>query len=273
MKRLLIFPLLLSAALATGQNKPDRWKDSAWLYEKQLNRLTQQTLDSLHKSESYQQITENLNRVRGKTDGYSAFVIFTDLMGADYASFNTRVTASGFPGFSGPLWRLGFGSSNKNKRVVTDFWFMAGGIPKRIKKGDESVTSYVSGFLHLDMGYDLLPSPRINIYPYAGLSLRGGNLEYERPAQLNPAFTDISNLVVNDPSVAATYLRVAGQAGLGIDLVLTHPRSNGGVMLFTKAGMQRVLGPERFKIDGVKYDPGIRYGDWMVTMGFKFFSR
>lgn len=273
MKRLFLIPLLLAALAVGAQRTPDQWRDSARAYEQQLNRLTQEVLDSLRQSESFRTLSENLNRAKTKSDGYDAFVLFTDLLSANYGSFNTRIGANGFPAFNGPLWRIGFGSSTKSRRVITDFWFLAGGLPKRVKQGDEKITSYVSGFLHLDIGYDLLASPRINLYPYAGLSLRGGNLEYERPAQLNPSFTDISDLVVNDPSVFASYLRAAGQAGIGIDLVLSRPDKPGGLIFFAKAGTQRVLGKERFKIEGIKYDPGIRYGDWMVTTGFKIFSR
>ena len=58
-----------------------------------------------------------------------------------------------------------------------------------------------------------------------------------------------------------------------MEIVTSSRKYSGGGILFVKAGIDKPFGGEKYKIKGRNYDPGISYGDWIVTIGVKFFGR
>ena len=267
---LLVFTSLFSYA-QTGREYP---VDSATFYQRKIAQLQRKTFDSLRNTEEYKATRERVEYYQRKSDGYGSFVLFTDVAQADFSKFNTSITASGFSPLSGSVYRLGFGFSTKTRRTVVDFFMLASGLSKKSKKGQETITTLFSSGVILDIGYDFIKKQAINIYPYAGLSMRTSDLTYSAPVQTNPTFTNISNLVVNKRSVEAYSSKLGFQAGVGFDFVIAKgKRDLGGTMFFLKAGVNRPVGKEKYKIEGIKYDPGIEYGKWIITAGFKFFGR
>jgi len=79
--------------------------------------------------------------------------------------------------------------------------------------------------------------------------------------------------VSNDPSVMDSKTEFGYQAGIGFEFVLTKPSLSGGTLIFFKAGTNRPFQKKTFNFDGFKYDAGFNYGQWMITAGFKFFTR
>lgn len=274
MRFIIIFLLLFVGLFSQAQEINKYPADSATFYQRKIAQLQRKVFDSLRNTEEYKATRERVEYYQRKSDGYGSFVLFVDMAQADFSKFNTSITASGFTPLSGSAYRLGFGFSTKARRTVVDFFMLASGLGKESKKGQETIeTNFSSGIL-LDIGYDLIKNQFINIYPYAGLSMRTSDLTYSAPVQTNPTFTNISNLVVNKRSVEAYSSKLGFQAGIGFDFVVAKgKRELGGTMFFLKAGMNRPVGKEKYKIEGIKYDPGIEYGKWIITAGFKFFGR
>jgi hypothetical protein len=41
-------------------------------------------------------------------------------------------------------------------------------------------------------------------------------------------------------------------------------------ILFTKIGINRPIGEDKYEIASTDYEPGIKQADWLVTVGVKF---
>ncbi len=272
------FIALLLLSLHSNAQRRGKNYDSSVYYSREMTQMRKTVLDSLQRTEAWQTLQNRYRSYLGRSDNYSSMLLSVDISDADFSDFNSKITANGFPAMDGPAFRIVWGFSSKHNRTVFDLVFVAAGPAVKSKKGDEKIRASFTNMLMMDWGYDLVPSKRLNIYPYAGLSLRGASLTYEKPATVNPSFTDITNMIQNDQSVIADYLKPAYQAGIGFDILLqgriARERSYyGGTMLNIKAGTNRIFGKDKYKTKGPDYIPGIRYGAWNVTIGFKFFGR
>jgi hypothetical protein len=249
-------------------------EDSTYYYQRELSQLYQATFDSLRNTPRYKLIQERINAHIIKSDEYSSFNLFLEVADVKYDEFNTSIAAKGFPKLEGPIIRFGAGFTGKTKYMVYDFSFISSGIDQSSKKEDESVKVSFSSALMLDIGYDLLRSRRFNLYPYAGLSLRMAHITYDTPPVINPAYTDITDFLLNDRSIEAVSTKLGYQAGLGFDWALGNIDKNESFcMLFIKAGINNAFGAERFKMEDIKFTPGIEFGNWIVTVGVRLYSR
>lgn len=272
--------LLLSCVLSANaqyseyhHRQPDPI-DSAKYYRKVISDLYKETFDSLRQSDAFKTALEGLHRHTWQSNRYTSFTIFGDVGKASYDAVNKGIAVYGFPPMNGPQYRLGLGMSHESSdRWIFEFYYAIIGINNKSKKGDSSVKSSYSNLLQLNFGYDLIRSQKINIYPYAGLSLRGTTLVYEQPDQVNPGFTSIVDLVQKEGTTSANKVNLSYQAGLGFDFVIHEGQKGAGTMLFLRAGTDGIFGSRTFKIDGVKYDADIKQGAWVFAFGFKFFGR
>jgi hypothetical protein len=268
----LLFALVLINTTTKSQKKET---DSLKYYQKQLDELYRVTIDSLKSTEEYMILEEKIDEMRRRPKGYSknygGFVLFGDLMHADYAAFNRSIVQDGFTPLDEYTGRLGFGISTKNENLMIDFYFVSSSFRNRSTKGDEKIEAGLSNIFQFDLGYDFINSKVISMYPFAGLSLRTSTLKYSKPAQLNGGYTNISNILANNQSVDASSLRPGYQAGIGLDVAISGKKSKGAkTIFFTKFGTNRPIGRDRYKIHGIKYNPGIKQADWLVSFGFKF---
>jgi hypothetical protein len=56
-----------------------------------------------------------------------------------------------------------------------------------------------------------------------------------------------------------------------LDVSISGKKSKGAkTIFFTKFGTNRPIGRDRYKIHGIKYNPGIKQADWLISFGFKF---
>ncbi len=272
--RLTIILLLLISIAGEAQEVKQPPIDSVRYYQQKISQLHRKLFDSLRNSEEYKVAQERILYYKRKSDSYGSFVLFMDVAQADYDKFNSNITASGFTPLEGSALRFGFGFSGKSNRVIVDIFSLVAGVAKKSTKGSESIVTNFSSALLIDIGYDVIKNQPINIYPYAGLSVRSSELDYSKPAQINPSFTDITNIIQNRQSVSGYSGKLGYQAGVGFDFVIrNNPQKLGGNMLFFKAGINRPVGKENYKIEGVRYVPGIEYGKWIATIGIKFFGR
>jgi|GEM_PF-930698 len=290
MKQKLLLLLLLVPFLAQSQtndrliasdslhykkdlNKQDR--DSLLYYQKELHRLWKQNSDSFYHSEPYSSTNEKYQMLKKKLykDSYSGMVIYADLAHTNYDAFNKSITASGFSPMNDMSFRVGFGITTQNPTAIFDFYFLTGGINNKSTRGSQAIKASFSNFFQFDVGPNVFYSQAINIYPYAGLSLRLSELDYSDSVITNNSYTNISNIISNNKSVMSTSIRLGYQLGLGVDLKISgdkeHTRKT---VLFIKGGLNAPVWADKYKINGVTYNPQINHGDWLITVGFKFLS-
>jgi len=270
--------LILLSSISNAQVRPHENavsnKDSARHYQKVIGDMYRQAYDSLRHSEAYLQALEKYKQYSKPGAGYYSVVFFAEVTQADFGDLNKSIAPSGFGPLKGPTYRLGMGFSWQfHNRCILDFNFFALGLDHTTKKGNESIKSTFADLFQFNFGYDFIKSPRINIYPYVGLSLRGSNLSYNTPAQTNPNYTSIVDIVENARSVDGSATNLGYQAGLGLEYVLHERKKGGGTIFFVKVGTNRAFGNQTYSVEDVTYDPKIRQGDWIVTAGFKFFAR
>jgi hypothetical protein len=273
MKKMLLAFILLPCVLKaqTGWHTPP--KDSAAYYQRQISELWRNTMDSLRHSETFKNLQDSYEYHIGRSNNYRAFMIFFDILHSDYNSLNTAIAQSGFPALNPLGARLGFGYSSKKDHVMFDFAFAVIGFNNKTKKADEKIAASLSNLLQFDIGYDILKSRTVSIYPYAGLSVRNSIIEYSKPRQINQNYTNITNIIANDQSILANNFRPGYQAGIGFDFTSSDKIRTAKAILFIKIGTNRPFGEETFKIEDIKYGPGIKQGDWLATIGFKFGSK
>ena len=266
----LLFPVILFAQ-SKYKVQPT---DSVGFYSNLIRERYKQAFDSLKVSPDIKEAMERLDYFSSHSDSYRSFVIYTDVAAADFNHLNGTLVPEGFSALKKTILRIGYGFSSKYNKVVFDFYIGALGINNKSKKGNENVKATFSNLFQFDLGYDITRSQSVNIYPYAGVSIRNMSLEYNKPAQVNGSYTDITNIVQNNPSVTTDATGIGYQAGIGFDFVVGNNKSKtSGTMIFVKAGTNGIFGNPAYKIENIQYNPQIVYGRWMVTAGFKFFGR
>lgn len=270
MSKSFLLCLLLLPVVAFSQ----QGKDSLAIYKKQYADAMREAFDSIHKSEKIVALRENLVRVTKNTRSYNGLVIFGDVAHSDFSDFNSSIASSGFENMTPYSFRFGVGTSVKRRAMIYDFYFVTAGANHRSVKGNEKILSSLSNVLQVDVGYAIVNLQSLSIYPFAGLSLRKATVSYTREGQVNPSYTNISNLLQNEQLIAATSTRLGYQAGVGLDVVVANTNNNvGAIILFAKGGTNRPFGKDVFKIRGERYQPNITNGDWLVSFGIKFAGR
>lgn len=258
--------------LAAQTNEPDL-KDSIELYRKRLSELWRNNFDSVRNSVKYRELMGNISRLQGNAQHYRGFVIFGDLVHSDYTKFNQSIVSSGFTPLKPNLVRFGFGTSFKSGSRISDLYFAIAGTNNVSTKDKEKIKASLSGVLQFDYGYDLTRSNMIDIYPFIGLSLRFSDLNYLKPAETNPNFTNISTILINNQTTYTSSFRLGYQAGFGVDFKLSAATGNrSSTIFFTKFGVNRPFTVDTYKVEGVRYKPEIRQGVWVLAFGFKFIS-
>lgn len=276
MRTIFVLFMLLSSAVVNAQSsKRTSVKDSLRIYQRERHQLWIVTNDSLRTTEAYQSLTEKIDRLESNSKNYNGTVMFGEIIHTNFKAFNESIAQSGFDAMSPLVFRFGLGSTIKSKRNMIDIYFFVLGKNHSSKNGSAQIKSALSNTFQVDYGYDLIHSKRVSLYPYVGLSVRSTTLEYTNTVQTNPNYTNISNIVINDPKVQSTSTRLGYQGGVGLDLVIAHDQVKGkpAIILFSKFGTNRTFGEDKFKISGINYRPGIKHGDWLVTMGFKMIPR
>jgi len=141
--------------------------------------------------------------------------------------------------------------------------------------GKESVTTSLSNMLQFDLGYAVLNKERVSIYPYAGIALRFSSITYKKRSDPNPNYTSLANMHTDENHVRLESTRLGYQYGVGIDYAFGYNRSKTyKTILFLKAGVNRPFKADKYKSDGIPdYQPHIKQGDWLLTVGFKFATK
>jgi len=271
--RFLLVLLVSLPLFALAQTQQRSRNDSVSYYQRELRNMHVQALDSLRQSESYRLAMEGLLRNKVLSGNYSSFTIFSEIASADFSSLNHNISQDGFPSISGPVTRFGIGFSSKSNRFMFDLMLFTFGVNKKSKKDGETVSATFNNMFQYDMGYDLVASRILNIYPYAGLSFRIAELSYKKDVPFTGNPSRIIDLLQYNKYTSASTFKIGYQAGIGMDVVLSKSTRPGGVIVFAKAGTNGPIGKERYEIEGEKFNPGIKYGNFISAFGFKFFSR
>jgi hypothetical protein len=210
-----------------------------------------------------------------------SFNLCAEFGGSNFNHFNADNAKSGFSPVAGPSYRFGFGFTMENRnRLVKEFYLLTLAGDKASYNGNQKIKySFMDG-LQCNIGYDLIKSPKLNIFPYGGLSFRYETLTWHNPGQANPAFTGIADILHNEETFYSSMTGVAYHTGLSIEWVITESHEKAGakmdptgVMLFARGGTEGMIGNPSFKVRDLTYDPAIRNGQWIASIGFKFFAR
>lgn len=271
MKKLILAILLSVPILTIAQSKKQKSsQDSTKYYRRQLANLWRNGMDSIRNSEAFLDIAKKLDIRAQRSDSYWGLSMFTEVLHSNYGDFNKNIVQSGFKPLDPIMLRMGMGITDKHKRRMFDFYFGVSSFNKEVKKGDESIESGLLNLTQFNWGYDLLHSKRVSLYPYAGASIRLAFLNYSKPPETNPGYTDISNLITRDQSSKLSSTKLGYQLGLGFDYSLGMDRDKRNkTYFFTKIATDNPVGEDKYKTNGVAYKPKIKHGDWLVTMGFK----
>lgn len=273
MRIFIAFVMLLPLTLhAQSTSKP---VDSTRYYRKQLFELQKRTFDSLKRTEQYQRLLEKAREHVSTSDAYNSFNVFINILRADCDAFNTSVAANGFTPFNKVIPQFGFGFTFKGKnRLVWDVAYFAKGNSNKSKNNDDKIVASLTNALLIDVGYDFVRSSSVNIYPYGGIGVRVASLRYSTPAIVNNTPDNITNIVQNNRSTSGEQFRLCYQAGIGFDFVIKNSSDHtSGTIFFVKAGTNGIVGSTAYNIEGVSYNPHIKYGAWMISAGLKFFGR
>jgi hypothetical protein len=273
-----LYLLILSAipcSLLAQSEKQKKPVDSITYYQNEMTRMYREIIDSFHNSEAYQSAYANYRDQLKKSKGYTSFIIFMDVFHADYKQFNAMLAQDGFPPLNETGFRIGFGGSRRINQFIVDLYLMAIGLNNKTSRGIETVKTNFSNLLHFDLGYDFLNKSWLGIYPYGGLSLRFSSVRYEKKAIANPDYTSIVNMLSDQNIVSLESTRIGYQLGVGFDVPLFQSKDKlRKTILFIKAGTNRPFGKDKYKHNDIPdYQPDIKQGDWMITVGFKFANK
>lgn len=236
MKTLLCLFIALVSLSVTNAQSNNRTTDSLKYYEKQLRKVSREYHDSMRRDPRFDDAVKSIDRIRKNSDNYTAFALYTTISSADFKKINSDNALSNFGPLSGPMIGVGYGFSFKKNRRMFDLNVSTFGIQKKIKKGNETIRTSITTVFQLEWGYDFIKSNTINIYPYVGFGFRGSSLSYTAPNQTNNAFTNISNIIQNDPSASSWTNELGYQAGIGFEFVTSKSPSRGGTIIYVKAG-------------------------------------
>jgi hypothetical protein len=269
MKKIFLMAVLAPLLSLSQEKYKNKSTDSLEYYKRELSQLYRKSHDSLRASAVYREAWAGINRHMTSSDRYFAFVLFMGVTNADLDKFNQDISRSGFEKMKSTVPSVGLGFSAQIRRTMIDFYVFNAGFPAKSKKGDETVKFNLVNFFQFDLGYDVIKSKSVGLYPYAGISIRAASLSYSKPMEMNPAFTNISDFVLNDRSIDFSSSRIGYQAGLGFDVTIAENNYSKKV-LFVKGGLNRPIGGEKFESKELKYDPQIKSGIWGITFGIKF---
>ncbi len=245
-----------------------KFVDSSKYYQKEISKIYKQTIDSLEKTEIFM----NYLQYQQRNNNYDAQTFFLNVLHSNYTTFNNSIALNGFNKMKPISYGFGFGYSGKRNHFISDF-ALSLLFQNNSKKGNETISSALFNML-FDLGYAVVNSNKLSVYPYAGLSARLSSLSYVNKGNVNASYTNITDVLVQNENVNGASFRLGYQAGLGIDVALSHTKDgNRGLLLFVKAGVNQPFSKDKFKIQGITYNPEINKGDWMVSVGVKFMSR
>jgi hypothetical protein len=271
MKRQTLLLFLLLPSMVFAQIDERHIHDSLFYYQRETGRMLRQAQDSVRNGSQYRTYQEAIKRLGGKSQNYAGFVLFSGVQHTNFTDFNASIQQDGFEPMNSTTGLAGFGVSTKSQDIMLDMYFVVASFNTTSSNGEESITMNLTNVLQFDLGYDLIKSRPISLYPFVGISMRISTLDYNYPAQLDPNYTNISNLIINDRSAESSSVRLGYQFGLGLDLLISTSKKTGfGKYLFVKAGTNRPVWRDKYKIHDVKYDPDIKQGDWVISFGLKF---
>jgi hypothetical protein len=273
MRRFLLLFIIASPLLIKAQS-PSQQKqetDSVKHYQREIDQLSASIDDSLIRSHVYDSLTKAIKNLRKISNNYSGPAFYGDIVHTDFGGFNNTLVQNGFAPMNDISGRIGFGWSAKNNRIILDLYIFTASFNTKSTTDSETIKLSLSNFLQFDLGYDLLNSKTISIYPYAGISVRSSEMKFSSTADPDSGFSHITNIVSGHHNTYAVSTRIGFQAGIGFDYtVATSKDQLMKTILFTTIGVNRPIGEDKYEIEGTDYTPGIKQADWLVTVGVKF---
>ncbi len=167
-----------------------------------------------------------------------------------FENLNKRVTA--YPQFEQPKNSTGtlqFGMFAERNRLITGYSFNAGSSLSGDREKKSTATNFLG--LSIDVGYDLIKSSRLSLYPFAGLGYETYKLKFNRDASTVPFDSvllsnnfqqRVENSVFNNSFIVYR---------LGIGIFVTskkHVQNSLGLQVGYTGGFS----PQKWKINGTQ---------------------
>jgi hypothetical protein len=272
MKRPVVFLVLLAVipACAFAQSHTDSVK----YYSKKLAVLYRNTFDSLKRTEPYRTTAARLKEHAAQSDSYFGLSLFSGVSVSKLDGLNASLNAAGFGDLNTAAALIGVGFSGKYKGALLDFNFATATFGNTAKQRGEQISLNSGQFLQLALGYDVTPSVKVNVYPYAGIHWSIATLQYKVNGLTRQTVNTLDNAFANGSPAILTSNRLGYAAGLGADFLLGSNREKtGGTFLFIRALHSGNFGDENFKNDYVSYKSDVKLSEWMFNVGIKIFRR
>ena len=202
---------------------------------------------------------------------YSGFTNYYGYVSTDYSGLNRKLAPFGFAPLSPGIVRTGVGFSMRTySGLILDLAFLTIGFDRSTSNGTEVISSSYTNYAQASVGYSVIRLRKLAVYPYGGLSLQSGSLNFSRAPRGDTIYNSILGMNQGDRGLSVGSTSLGYQAGLGIDwLAYRNPLGWLGVVLFVKAGEEGRFGTESYRIHGVNFVPGIRNGGLGFVAGVK----
>jgi hypothetical protein len=270
-KAIFVFFITLPFLAFSQKPRVNSKSDSLSYYRKLLVKIRRDNDDSLRHSEEYTSTLNNIIRLHPYHEKFTGVILFGELLHSNFEKFNKSILSSGFSSMPQYSFRIGLGFSRIRGRKIFDFNYLTAGFKSKSKSVNDVIESSLTNWLQFDLGYDILKSKNINLYPYGGISYRSSSIKYKTPTIINPFYTNITNIILSDRSLDLTSNKLGYQLGIGLDVRIINKsqKGNTSMYLFSKFGTNRPFGSENYKANGISYKPSNIQGDWLVSFGLK----
>ena len=264
---------MLFFALHTAAQSQKTVADSIDYYSRKISDIGCRAADSLNRSEPYRYYLKRRYYWQrlSKDRKYTGLSFYNEFAGVDYGAFNRKIAQEGYSQVGGALYRFGLGLSHMTHTgLVFDLNFFVLGVDKSSSNGSQAISGGFTDYCQADVGYAVFSSRKVDIYPYAGLSIRRSDFSFSRPPRGGSTYNDIIGVDQNNRDINSRSVSPSYQAGVCFEwIAASYLERKLGTIVFLKAGTDGIFGRESYKIQGINYDPGINYGAWGIAFGIK----
>lgn len=223
-------------------------------------RRNRERVDSLYQASKLDSLYQLSQHVERNPGDYEAITFLVDLMNLDYGRLRQELVNAGFDdvGATSVIPSIGLGFTNRKKRWVVEYNLNIFIGNKKTSAG-RSVKVDGASLLNLYLGYDVLNTRRVALYPLVGINQQYTEIHLER--EPTSALTFPGLFTVEDEFSNLLIRKNSWRAGPAIELDFRlGPLSNrAGFTVGVRYGLNYTLHDGPYKVNGNKidYDPGI----------------
>lgn len=225
-----------------------------------------------HKMDSLEMLFHHINT---DTVSYTALTLTLEYVEAEYEKLLDDLIAHGFNEVGSGASGFGYGVTFKRKRFIHEFTFnILFGKKMKSENHEEVKVSGINLFNYV-FGFDLLNTPRVNLFPFVGLNHQFTALQYKRNDSGGNTYSSLFEIPndVDDIDIEKSMLRFT--FGGELDYHVSFSSHSGGIIFGVRYGLNTTLVEGSYKADKEKinYDPEISLRNSYVTFLLKIYGR